>query len=77
MMRLWVSPATDSASAYSVADYKQCPVTRGHSLQPVGVPDFFATVLAAVGVDAAKELYAGDRPVPITDRGRPIAELFS
>ena len=45
--------------------------------RPVGVPDFFATVLAAVGIDGAKELYAGERPVPITDRGRPIAELFS
>ena len=45
--------------------------------RPVGVPDLFATVLAAVGVDGAQELYAGERPVPITDRGRPIAELFS
>ncbi|MBB73674.1 MAG: hypothetical protein CMJ75_04065 [Planctomycetaceae bacterium] len=45
--------------------------------QPIGVPDFFATVLAAVGVDNTKELYAGERPVPITDRGRPITELFS
>lgn len=43
---------------------------------PVSVPDFFATVLATVGVDPAKNLYAGDRPVPITDRGTPIAALF-
>ncbi|MCB9924285.1 MAG: DUF1501 domain-containing protein [Planctomycetaceae bacterium] len=40
---------------------------------PVSVPDFFATV----GVDYRKNLYDGDRPVPITDRGQPIAELLS
>jgi hypothetical protein len=43
---------------------------------PVGVPDFFATIFAAVGVDYRKYLYDGDRPVPITDMGQPIAELF-
>ena len=43
---------------------------------PVSVPDLFATVYAALGIDPAKELYAGDRPVPITDRGRPIARLL-
>jgi hypothetical protein len=43
---------------------------------PVSVPDFFATVFAAVGVDYRKNLYDGDRPVPITDGGEPIARLF-
>jgi hypothetical protein len=43
---------------------------------PVGVPDFFATICAAMGVDYHKNLYDGDRPVPITDRGEPIAKLF-
>lgn len=43
---------------------------------PVGVPDFFATLCATVGVDYRKSLYDGDRPVPITDRGEPIAALF-
>ena len=43
----------------------------------VSVPDFFATILAAVGVDPGKNLYDGDRPVPITDRGQPIAGLFT
>ncbi|MCB1236645.1 MAG: DUF1501 domain-containing protein [Verrucomicrobiae bacterium] len=43
---------------------------------PVGVPDFFATICAAAGVDYRKSLYDGDRPVPITDRGEPIAALF-
>jgi len=44
---------------------------------PVGVPDFFATICAAVGVDYHKNLYDGDRPVPITDMGQPIRELFT
>ena len=44
---------------------------------PVGVPDFFATICAAVGVNYRKNLYDGDRPVPITDRGNPIGSLFT
>jgi len=43
---------------------------------PVTAPDFFATALAALQIDPTKNLYDGDRPVPITDMGRPIAELF-
>jgi len=46
-------------------------------VDPVSVPDFFATIFAAVGVDYAKSLYDGDRPVPITDGGQPITELFA
>ncbi len=44
---------------------------------PVSVPDFFATIQAAVGVDYTKNLYDGDRPVPMTDNGKPIATLFA
>lgn len=44
---------------------------------PVGVADFFATVCAAVQIDHAKTLYDGDRPVPVTDNGTPIAKLFT
>jgi hypothetical protein len=43
----------------------------------VSVPDWFATIYAALGIDPHEELYAGDRPVPLTDRGKPIAELFA
>ena len=43
---------------------------------PVSVPDFFATIHAALGVNYAKNLYDGDRPVPITDMGKPITALF-
>ena len=45
--------------------------------RPVSLPDLHATIHNALGIDPAEELYAeGDRPVPITDRGRPIRELF-
>lgn len=43
---------------------------------PVSVPDLFATICCALSIDPSKNLYAGDRPVPITDMGKPIAELF-
>lgn len=44
---------------------------------PVSVPDFFATICAAVGVDYTASLHDGDRPVPITDQGQPIKELIA
>lgn len=44
--------------------------------RPVSVPDLFATIVQALGIDPRKELYAGNRPVPITDQGSPIPELF-
>jgi hypothetical protein len=44
---------------------------------PVSVPDFFATILATVQVDYSKNLYDGDRPVPVTDNGQPIRELLA
>lgn len=43
---------------------------------PVSVPDLFATILATLQIDPSENLYHGDRPVPITDQGIPIAELF-
>jgi uncharacterized protein (DUF1501 family) len=45
--------------------------------QPVSVPDLFATILANLGINPREELYAGERPVPITDNGQPIRELFA
>lgn len=45
--------------------------------RPVSIPDFHATICWSLGIDPHKELYAGDRPVPITDGGHPIAELFA
>ncbi len=43
----------------------------------VSVPDLHATIYAALGIDTTTTLYAGDRPVPITDGGLPIRELFA
>jgi len=43
---------------------------------PVSVPDFHATIHAALGINPALELFAGSRPVPITDHGKPISALF-
>ncbi|MCR9295158.1 MAG: DUF1501 domain-containing protein [bacterium] len=59
--------------AYGVTDELSKTIVES----PVGVPDFFATVFAALGIDYGKNLYDGDRPVPITDGGKPIARLFS
>lgn len=44
---------------------------------PVSVPDFHATIYHALGIDPHQDLYDGDRPVPITDNGRPIDSLFA
>lgn len=45
--------------------------------RPVSVPDLFATILATLDANPREELYAGTRPVPATDGGLPIQELFS
>jgi Protein of unknown function (DUF1501) len=44
--------------------------------RPVSVPDLHATIHAAVGINPRENLFAGERPVPITDGGKPIAELL-
>jgi hypothetical protein len=43
---------------------------------PVSIPDFHATIHAALRINPARELNAAGRPVPITDHGRPIGPLF-
>ena len=59
--------------AYGVTDHlSQRPVEN-----PVSIPDFHATIYAALGVDYAKNLYDGPRPVPVTDGGEPIRTLFT
>lgn len=45
--------------------------------RPVSIPDFHATIHHALGIDYTTELYDDSRPVPITDNGRPIHELFT
>jgi hypothetical protein len=44
---------------------------------PVSIPDFHATIHHALGIDPSEYLYDGDRPVPVTDGGIPIADLFA
>jgi len=58
--------------AYGTTDgLSQRPVEN-----PVSIPDFHATIYAALGIDYAKNLYDGPRPVPVTDGGAPIRALF-
>jgi len=57
---------------YGVTD----ELSRSIVESPVSVPDFFATIHASLGIDPSRSLYAGDRPVPITDGGQPIRSLF-
>ncbi|MBI3867065.1 MAG: DUF1501 domain-containing protein [Verrucomicrobia bacterium] len=45
--------------------------------RPVSVPDLHATIHCALGIKPDKFLHDDDRPVPITDRGQPVRELFS
>ena len=59
--------------AYGVTD----EVSKKIVSDPVSIPDFFATVCNALQVDHSKNLYDGDRPVPITDQGKPIGKLFA
>ncbi len=43
----------------------------------VSIPDFHATIHAALGINPGHELLDGARPVPITDGGRPTAGLLA
>ena len=43
--------------------------------RPVSVPDLHATIHATLGINPRENLYAGERPVPITDGGVAIAEV--
>ena len=58
--------------AYGVTDELSKKIVEG----PVSIPDFHATICCALGIDPAKELKDGARPVPITDGGKAVRELF-
>lgn len=60
------------SGAYGVTDELAKKIVEN----PVSIPDFHATVYAALGIDPGKELMDGSRPVPITDGGKPVAALF-
>lgn len=59
--------------AYGVTDELSKTVVEN----PVSIPDFHATIHAALGIDPSHELTESVRPVPITDGGVPVAKLFS
>ncbi len=58
--------------AYGVTDELSKKIVEN----PVSIPDFHATVHAALGINPSKELMDGSRPIPLTDGGQPIAKLF-
>ncbi|QGJ71002.1 Secreted protein containing DUF1501 [Planctomycetales bacterium 10988] len=51
-------------------------LSRNIVSRPVSVPDLFSTIYATLGIPPEEELYDVERPVPVTDRGHPIAELL-
>ncbi|MFT6618206.1 MAG: hypothetical protein ACJASX_001093 [Limisphaerales bacterium] len=58
--------------AYGVTDELSKKIVEN----PVSIADYHATIHAALGTNPAMELFAGSRPVPITDQGKPVAALF-
>ena len=60
------------SGAYGVSDER----AENALANPVSVPDLFATIFANLQINPSKNLLAGDRPVPITDGGTPIADLL-
>lgn len=57
--------------AHGVTDDSGKKVVEGG----VSIPDFHATILAAMGVNPSLELMDGTRPVPVTDGGKPVRAL--
>lgn len=46
--------------------------------RPVTIPDYFATLLTALGVDPAKQYRTpGGRPIKLAEKGKVVTELFS
>ena len=58
--------------AYGVTDELSEKIVEN----PAPLADYHATIHAALGINPAHELTDGNRPVPITDGGIPIAKLF-
>jgi len=58
--------------AYGVTDELSKKIVEN----PVSIPDYHATIYAALGIDPTKSLFGGPRPVPITDDGKPVRALF-
>ena len=58
--------------AYGVTDELSKKIVEN----PVSIPDYHATIYAALGIDPTRSLFGGPRPVPITDDGKPVRALF-
>lgn len=58
--------------AYGVTDDECKEIVEN----PVSIPDFHATIHAALGINPEHELLDGSRPVPITDGGKAISSLL-
>jgi len=52
-------------------------LSKNIASRPVSVPDLHATLYCALGINPEKYLYDGERPVPITDQGKPVHECFA
>ncbi len=52
-------------------------LSRKVAKDPVTVPDLFATIYNTLGIPSDGVLHDGDRPVPVTDYGKPVSALFS
>ena len=44
---------------------------------PISIPDFHATIHCALGIRPSRRLFAGERPIPITDHGQPVPQCFA
>jgi hypothetical protein len=51
--------------------YSSSPADR-----PVSVPDFVATIYAALGLDPTAEVISQGRPVKMLPEGNPVRELL-
>ena len=52
-------------------------LSRKVAKAPVTVPDLFATIHNTLGIPSDSVLHDGDRPVAVTDYGKPVSVLFS
>ena len=59
--------------AYGVTD----ELSKKPLENPVSLADFHATIHATLGINPARELMDNSRPVPITDGGKPVRQLFA
>lgn len=74
----WTRAWSVALSGGGVAGGRVVGATDGREVleRPVAVPDLFATICAAFGIDPAKEVDALGRPLPLVDGGAPVPELF-